>query len=167
MSEVRGVVPAIVTNVDDPLHQGRIKVSFQWLDETHETDWIRIATMMAGGGRGTHFIPEVRDEVLIAFQQNDPRAPYVVGFLWNGQDAPPAEHVRDRAIVSRNGHMIRFLDSTPDGGNLGALIVQDAHGNYIVMTNGKISVHAVGLLEITAPTITLNGRVVAPNGNPI
>lgn len=167
MSEVHGVVTGLVTNVDDPLHQGRIKISFSWLDQTHETDWVRIATMMAGNGRGSHFIPEVNDEVLVAFQHGDPRAPYVIGFLWNGQDATPAQHVRDRAIVSRNGHMIRFIDSTPTAGNRGALIVQDAHGNSIVMTNGKVTITSVGLLEVTAVSITLNGRVVAPNGNPI
>jgi hypothetical protein len=91
----------------------------------------------------------------------------VIGYLWNGKDAPPGEDVRDRRITSKNGHTIRFLDSTPDGGSKGAIVIQDAHKNSITMSNGKISIHSQGVLEITAPHITLNGRIVAPNGNPI
>jgi len=112
-------------------------------------------------------MPEVQDEVLIGFDQGATRTPYVVGFLWNGVDSPPSQDVRDRRIMSANGHTIRFLDSTPSGGSLGALVIEDGHGNAITMSNGKITIRATGVLEVTAPTITLNGRIVAPNGNPI
>jgi uncharacterized protein involved in type VI secretion and phage assembly len=167
MSEMRGVVPGLVTNVDDPLHQGRVKVTFPWLDGEHETDWVRIATLMAGNQRGSFFMPEPRDEVLVAFEHGNPRVPYVIGFLWNGQDHPPADNVHDRKLVSVNGHTIRFIDSTPVGGSKGALIIEDAHGNRIVMSNGKITVASTGVLELRGATLTLNGRVVAPNANPI
>jgi uncharacterized protein involved in type VI secretion and phage assembly len=167
MSSVNGMVIGLVTNVADPLQQNRIKVHFPWLDDAQETDWIRIATMMAGGGRGSMFMPEVNDEVLVAFEHGDTRFPYVMGFLWNGQDAPPGQDVRDRKIVSKNGHQIRFLDSTPSGGSLGALIIEDAHGNRITMSNGQIHIKSTCVLALDAPTITLNGRLVAPNANPI
>jgi uncharacterized protein involved in type VI secretion and phage assembly len=167
MSEMRGVVPGLVTNVDDPLHQGRVKVTFPWLDAQHETDWVRVATLMAGGQRGSFFMPEPRDEVLVAFEHGNPRVPYVVGFLWNGQDHPPADNVHDRKLVSVNGHMIRFIDATPVGGSKGALVIEDAHGNRIVMSNGKITIASTGVLELRGATLTLNGRVVAPNANPI
>lgn len=167
MSKINGVVIGLVTNLADPLQQNRVKLHFPWQDDGHETDWVRIATMMAGGGRGSMFMPEVNDEVLVAFEHGDPRFPYVVGFLWNGQDAPPGQDVRDRKIVSANGHQIRFLDSTPNGGSLGALIIEDAHGNTITMSNAQISVKSTCVLALEGKTITLNGRVVAPNGNPI
>lgn len=163
MSRMSGVVVGLVTKVD----VGRIKVNFPWLDDNHETDWIRIATMMSGDNRGSFFMPEPQDEVLLGFDQGDPRIPYVVGYLWNGKDSPPGQDVRDRRMTSRNGHSIRFLDSTPDGGSLGALVIEDAHHNRITMSNGKISIDSPGILEITASTITLNGRVVSPNLNPI
>lgn len=163
MSKIPGMVVGLVTQVD----VGKIKVNFPWLDETHESDWIRIATMMSGDNRGSFFMPERNDEVLLGFDKGDPRTPYVVGYLWNGQDAPPGQDVRDRRITSKNGHSLRFLDATPSGGSMGALVIQDAHGNVITMSNGKISISSRAVLEITAPTITLNGRVVAPNGNPI
>lgn len=167
MSTVNGMVIGVITNTGDPLKQNRVKVHFPWLDDAQEMDWIRIATMMAGGGRGSMFMPEVKDEVLVAFEHGDTRFPYVIGFLWNGQDAPPGQDVRDRKIVSKNGHQIRFLDSTPSNGNMGALIIEDAHGNRITMSNGKITVKSTSILALEGRMITLNGRVVAPNANPI
>lgn len=163
MSQINGLCIGLVTQVD----VGKIKVNFPWLDENHESDWVRIATAMSGDNRGSFFMPEVKDEVLIGFDKGDTRTPYVVGFLWNGVDAPPGQDVRDRRITSKNGHSIRFLDSTPNGGSLGALVIEDAHGNAITMSNGKITIRSQGVLELTSPHIVLNGRIVAPNGNPI
>ena len=142
MSQINGVVIGLVTNVNDPEKNGRIKVRFPWLDDQHETDWIQIATMVAGNFRGSSFMPEVNDEVLLAFDHGDVRFPYVIGFLWNGQDQPP-------------------------GGGKGGLVIEDAHGNTISMSNGKIVIKSVGVVEIKGATITINGRVVAPNANPI
>jgi uncharacterized protein involved in type VI secretion and phage assembly len=171
MSKVDGVVVGIVTQVEDPAQLGRVKVNFPWLEDQHETDWIRIATMFGGPGKGSQFIPEVQDEVLVAFENGNTRMPYVIGHFWNGKDKPPAQHVRDRRLQSRNGHMIRFLDSTPQNGDKGALIIEDAHGNRITMANGKIKIESVCILEIEAKQIVLQGpgykRVVAQNSNPI
>jgi len=171
MSHINGVVIGLVTNVNDPDHQGRIKANYPWLGPNHETDWLRIATVMAGKGRGSFFMPEVNDEVLVAFEHGDARFGHVVGFLWNGQDQPPAQDVRERKIQSKNGHAIRFLDSTPAGGNLGALVIEDAHGNRITMSNAKITIKSVGVLQLEGATIVLKAsgtrRVVSPSMNPI
>jgi phage baseplate assembly protein V len=175
MSVINGVVVGLVTRVDDPRKLGRIKVHFPWLDEKHETDWVRIATMMAGGDRGSFFMPEVNDEVLVAFEHGDARFPFVVGFLWNGQDKPPAKDVRDRILKSKNGHQIRFLDSTPSGGSKGALVIEDAHGNRITMSNAKIMIKSTATLQLDAPSVVIQGkvkgkgykRVIAPNNNDI
>jgi len=171
VSQVNGVVIALVTNVNDPNHQGRIKVHFPWLAPNHETDWIRIATAMAGNGTGSFLMPNVEDEVLVAFEHGDARFPYVVGFMWNGKDHTPAEDVRERVIRSKNGHAVRFLDSTPSGGSMGAIVIEDAHQNRITLSNGKIVIKATGVLELEAPTVVIKGpgyrRVVVPNFNPI
>ena len=168
MAIVNGVVVGTVTAVNA---NGQVKVNMPWLDQAHETDWIRIATMMSGGNAGSFFMPNVQDEVLVAFDHGDTRYPYVVGFMWNGQDLPPGTDVRDRKLVSKNGHQIRFLDSTPSGGSLVALVIQDAHGNKVTMSNGKVHIESVAVLEIFAPTIILSGpgysRVITPNSNPI
>lgn len=163
MSTMNGVVIGLVTQVKP----GQVKVTYPWLDAQHETDWVRIAAPMSGNGRGCFIMPELHDEVLLAFDQGNPRLPYVIGFLWNGADTPPGSDVRDRRLTSRNGHTIRFLDSTPSGGSLGALIIEDAHGNKIVMSNGKISIRAMGVLDLDAPHVTIKGRPVAAGFNPI
>jgi phage baseplate assembly protein V len=163
MDKIDGVVIGIVTSVQP----GQVKVNYKWLSDDHRTDWIRIATAMSGADRGSFFMPEPGDEALVAFNQGDARDPVIIGFLWNGQDQPPGQDVRDRRITSRNGHEIRFLDSTPSHGSVGALVITDAHGNTITMSNGKITIAASSLLEIRADHVTINGRIVAGGPNPI
>jgi uncharacterized protein involved in type VI secretion and phage assembly len=149
-----------------------VKASFAWLDASHETDWIRVATMMAGNDRGSFFMPEVNDEVLLAFEQGDPRFAYVVGFLWNDKDKPPAQHVRERVFKSKNGHTIRFLDSTPKGGDKGAVIIEDAHQNRVVLRNSLVLIESRGHVVIDGASITFKVagkavRVLRSDGNPV
>src|SRR5262245_61778369 len=87
-----GVYPAQVTDIKDPDSMGRVKVKLPWSPDTGSESyevWARIATLMAGNNRGTWFIPDAEDEVLVAFEAGNPARPYVVGALWNGQDSPP------------------------------------------------------------------------------
>ena len=109
-----GVVIGIVTNNQDPDELGRVKVKFPWLSDADESAWARVAVLMAGKERGTYFLPEVEDEVLVAFEHGDLRFPYVIGSLWNGKDAPPAKNEDGknnvRLIKSRSGHVIRLTD---------------------------------------------------------
>jgi phage baseplate assembly protein gpV len=161
MSTINGAVIGLVTQVEP----GRVKVNYPWLDEHHESDWVRVATAMSGNGRGSFFMPEINDEVLLIFDQGNPRIPYVVGFLWNGKDEPPGQDVRDRRLTSLRHPGFRCLDATPSNGSVGAVVIQDGHGNRIVMSNSKITIQATGLLELDALTVTINGRVVAGGPN--
>jgi uncharacterized protein involved in type VI secretion and phage assembly len=110
-----GVAAGIVTNNHDPDGLGRIKVRFPWLSDSNETNWIRITTTMAGAGRGAFFLPEVGDEVLVAFEHGDINRPFVIGALWNGVDTPPETNSDGnnniRKIRSRSGHEIIFDDN--------------------------------------------------------
>jgi uncharacterized protein involved in type VI secretion and phage assembly len=112
---IAGVVVGIVTNNKDPDGMGRVKVRFPWRDDEDESFWARVATMMAGSDRGSYFLPEVDDEVLIAFDHGDVHHPYVIGALWNGKDKPPEENSDGknniRKIRSRSGHEIILDDS--------------------------------------------------------
>lgn len=171
-SQITGLMVGIVADVEDPLGQGRIRVRFPALGSDALSNWAPIAAAMAGDDRGTWFPPELGDEAVVAFDRGDPSWPVVLGFLWNGVDAAPSTSVRERLIRSFNGHTIRFLDPTPtDGGNVGGIAIEDASGNSIVLTNGKVTVHAAGVLELDAATIVLTSagvrRVVTPNANPI
>lgn len=116
---IYGVVVGVVTNNQDPEKMGRVKLRFPWLNETDESNWARVATMMAGPDRGTWFLPEVDDEVLVAFGHGDVRFPYVVGSLWNGVDAPPRDNGdgqnNERVIRTRLGHELVFGDEDGKG----------------------------------------------------
>ena len=109
-----GVYPALVSDVKDPDGQGRVKVTLPWSPDASNARyeaWARLATMMGGKNRGSWFIPDPNDEVLVVFEAGDPRRPYVVGGLWNGADKPPASMdgagKNDRKVLrSRNGVMI-------------------------------------------------------------
>jgi phage baseplate assembly protein V len=162
-----GVYEGIVSDVNDPGKEGRIKIKMPWFDPLMETEWCRVRQFYAGNGYGAFFIPNVGDEVLIAFIQGDMRQPIILGGLYNGVDKPPSEDPRERMICSRNGHKIRFIDSTPSSGDMGALIIEDAHGNRITLSNGKIALSSVSILEVKAPIVTINGRVVQPSPSPI
>jgi uncharacterized protein involved in type VI secretion and phage assembly len=171
MANTNGVVIGLVKSLEDPENLGRIQVTFPWLSGDNESRWARVATLMAGGDRGSWFMPEIDDEALVAFDHGDIQSPYIIGFLWNGPDRPPSEQPRERMLRSLNGHTIRFLDSTPDAGDRGALIIEDAHGNRIILSNSKITIRSTAVLELNAPVITLQGpgyrRVVSPNNNPL
>lgn len=114
-SKINGVVTAVVTNNKDEEGMGRVKVTFPWLAENDESHWARVATMMAGNDRGIYFLPEVGDEVLVAFEHGDIHYPYIVGSLWNGKDK--VHETNDdgknnlRVIKSRSGHKV-ILDDT-------------------------------------------------------
>jgi len=112
--KIFGVVIGVVTNNQDPDKLGRVKVRFPWLDDDDESNWARIATTMAGNKRGTFFLPEVDDEVLVAFEHGNVSKPFVIGALWNGVDAPVHDNADGknnlRVIHSRAGHELIFND---------------------------------------------------------
>jgi uncharacterized protein involved in type VI secretion and phage assembly len=112
---IKGVAIGIVTDNKDPQGMGRVKVHFPWVEGRGDSHWARISALMAGKNRGTVFLPEVDDEVLVAFEKGDIRHPYILGALWNGQDNPPEKNADGknniRKIKSRSGHEIIFDDS--------------------------------------------------------
>ncbi|MEM1167737.1 MAG: phage baseplate assembly protein V [Cyanobacteria bacterium P01_H01_bin.35] len=132
-----GVTIGIVTNNKDPEGLGRIKVKFPWLSEDEESYWARILTPMAGNDRGIYFLPEVDDEVLVAFGQGDMNVPYILGALWNGKDKPPAQNDdgknNQRMIKSRSGHQI-ILDDTEGEEQI---IIQDKTGQNQILIDSK------------------------------
>jgi uncharacterized protein involved in type VI secretion and phage assembly len=113
---IYGVAIGIVTNNKDPEKLGRVKVSLPWRGESDETFWARVASPMAGKGRGMVFYPEVDDEVLVAFEQGDVNYPYIIGSLWNSKDIPPETDNSGknniRKIKSRSGHELTFDDTS-------------------------------------------------------
>lgn len=148
----RGVMIGIVTNNKDPEGLGRIKVKYPSLDDIDESPWIRIAAPMAGEQRGFYCLPEINDEVLVAFEQGDIHRPYMLGVLWNGPDKPPRPNnsivgsdgkVNKRIIRSRSGHEI-ILDDT------------DGQEKITIVAKGDLIIEATGKIIIKGASIDLN-----------
>jgi hypothetical protein len=123
---IYGVVVGIVTNNSDPSQLGRVKVMLPHLGASPpaESNWCRMISFGGGGlpgmGSGIYYIPEVGDEVLVAFEHGDPNYPYVLGTLWNQIAMPPpptggaflmGPKVARRVIRSRSGHEITLNDA--------------------------------------------------------
>jgi uncharacterized protein involved in type VI secretion and phage assembly len=152
MGKVPGVVTGVVKSVEDPDQQGRVQVSFPFLGGQNDSTWAPVATLMAGGGRGSWFMPEVGDEVLVAFNQEDVAHPFIIGFLWNGQDKPPVTDTDISAKVRRlrtvSGHRIDFDDT----GGSEKITIHTQGGHEIVMDDspgaGNISITTKGTQKI-------------------
>ena len=154
-----GVYPALVTNnKNDANDYGYVKLKYPWLDDTVESNWARVVIPGGGANRGIYFMPEVNDEVLVAFEFGDFDHPYVVGGLYNGQDAPAAAltdvvasgKVKTRVIKTRTGHTVTFVDE--DSGEE-YIDIKDAKGNTELKfdtANKKITMTSQGEIEINA-----------------
>jgi uncharacterized protein involved in type VI secretion and phage assembly len=163
ISQWYGVVPALVTNNNDPDNHGRVKVKFPWLSTQEESNWARLCAPGAGNERGMWWMPEVNDEVLVAFEQGDFNRPLILGGLWNGQDKSPetvANTVKGgkvvrRTIKSRLGHTIRFVDEDSEkyieivDSAQGTQIKLDAKTNELTITcKGDVKVNSKGKANI-------------------
>lgn len=161
-----GVVVGIVTNNQDPDGLGRVKVRFPWLSDEDESHWARVLTPMAGNNRGLYLLPEVDDEVLVAFQHGDIRFPYVLGALWNGKDKPPADNADGknnlRTLKSRSGHIIRLDDS--DGAEKIEIIDKSTKNSIVIDTAANtitIAADADITIKASSGKLTLEGKGIA------
>ena len=150
-----GVVVGIVTNNQDPDNMHRVKVRFPWLSADDDSNWARVATPMAGNGRGMYFLPEVDDEVLVAFEHGSIEHPYIVGSLWNGKDQAHENNSdkenNNRGLKSRCGHIIRLCDRS--GSESIEIIDKTGNNKITIETSGnKISIEATGDISITSQT---------------
>jgi phage protein D len=153
-----GVVIGQVSDVKDPLDQGRVTLTFPWLSDTYVSGWARTAQAGAGKDRGALVVPEVGDEVLVSFERGDMRRPFVIGGLHNGKDVPqPGEvpvidsasgAVNRRSVVSRRGHRIDLLDQ--DGKKEG-VTVATGDGKLLLELDAvgtKVTVHSDGTVTV-------------------
>lgn len=127
MKRHHGVVIGIVKSLADPDSEGKVQVEFPWLQESKRSSWAPIAVPMAGKNRGVYFMPEIDDEVLVAFEHGDFNHPFVIGFLWNGVDNPPETQPEHRLIKTPGGHEIRFEDKAGEK-------------KVVLKTNGKLKI---------------------------
>ena len=154
-----GVLPGIVVDNVDPLGQGRVKVRINAVfPPRHPGElWVRVATMMAGNGRGSWLMPDIDDEVLVACDAYDSNLAYVVGALWSDARTPPEtmqpgnykKVLRSRkgvevAIDDQDGQE-SFVVRTPGGQKLtlrdgaNSVEVKDTNGNSLRLDSSGIT----------------------------
>jgi uncharacterized protein involved in type VI secretion and phage assembly len=160
--KVYGVVVGIVTNNQDPEKLGRVKVKYPWLSDSEESHWARMATLMAGRDRGSFYLPEVDDEVLLAFEHGDVRFPYVIGMLWNGKDTPRYDNSDGRndlrAITSRSGHEFIFNDNDQQGN-----VTIHTRKNHVITLDDSAGGEKISIVDTTGS----NSVVIDSNQNSI
>jgi uncharacterized protein involved in type VI secretion and phage assembly len=178
---VPGVVNAVVTAAKDPENQGRVKVKFPVLSDTYESWWARTVQAGAGASRGAVVLPEVGDEVLVAFGHGSFQQPFVLGGLYNGKDQPDkpwADHVgstdgavQRRAFVSRSGMLVEFLESpdgeqltvSTNGGKHKISLVQKPDAVIEILSEGPVNVTAKKDVSVTTSTgdVVIKGKKVS------
>lgn len=152
-----GLAEALVVNNKDPLGEGRVKLTYPWLDQSMETEWCRVCQLYAGNGYGSFFVPEEKDEVLVAFVHGDLREPIVLGGLYNGKDKPAGQRSssQDRKVIrTKAGHTLTFDDTN---GSEKITIFDKSEKNSIVIdtTAGSITITAKDKLTLTANSIEI------------
>ena len=185
----------LVTDNKDPKGWGRVKVKFPTLTEDHASNWARVVAPGAGPNRGVYWLPEVNDEVLVAFEHGDMHRPYVIGGVWNGTDPTPRTigdtvtgGVRLRVSKTRLGHQAWFVDEDKGAEKKGYYIqtvaghwirfndtekfveIETAGGHKVrlddmnksisISSTGTMKITAQAQIEISAPTIKVNGTGV-------
>jgi uncharacterized protein involved in type VI secretion and phage assembly len=167
-SRVLGVTLGVVTDLNDPRHLGRVKVKLPWLSETVESAWAQIATAWAGQQRGSYLIPEVDDEVVVAFRHGDLRYPIVLGFVWSDTSRPPEVDpaVQRRELRSRSGHALIFQDLLANE----KVVLQSQAGHTVSLDDSaggaKITIaDSTGVLSIVLDTVNLSITINASSGN--
>jgi uncharacterized protein involved in type VI secretion and phage assembly len=160
---------ATVVSVQDPRNLNQVQVRLYNADAIAGQDgpiWARVAVPFAGGKRGAFFIPDVGDEVVVAFLAGDPRGAIVLGSLWNGQDAAPetiggsGQSVDRWTLTGKAGTRIAIVEqpassatinlSTP-GGLTGTLTDQDGSIQFSDSSQTEVRIDSSGI-TINAPT---------------
>ena len=183
--EISGLVVGVVTNNSDMGKAGRVKVKYAGLPDDTESNWARVLSTSGGKNRGIVFLPEVDDEVLVGFENNDTRRPVVLGALFSKKNTlpeatkllGPGNKVNYRRITSRLGHIIEFADGTAPtmqhvliqlGGSatthklrLGAdrFDIEMAMGKPLLIKvgNAKFEITAAGDINIEGKAINIKG----------
>jgi len=167
-----GVVTAVVTNTDDPSAWGRVKVKFPWMADDAESGWARVVSVGGGPDAGFSVTPEVGDEVAVIFEHGDFNRPFVLGGLWNGQHAIPAEvsgaGSGEKPLVrswhSRTGHFIAMHDNAD---NKVQIVTAGGHTVLIDDANKKVEVSTSGGHKLTLDDQGKKAEVSSSGGHKI
>jgi len=167
VSALHGLQTGVVTQIDsDPDSESRIKVRLPIISESEEGIWARIATLDAGNQRGSFFLPEVGDEVIVGFINNDPRDAVILGMVHSSALPAPLtaeESNPQKGFITRSEMKLIFDDEkkaftveTPGGKKIildedgDTITISDDHQNKLMMDSDGIVIESLGKIEIKA-----------------
>lgn len=164
---VSGLQIGVVTQIEnDPLGEHRLMVRIPVINDQDEGTWVRVASLDAGNNRGAYFRPEIGDEVVVGFLNDDPRHPIALGALNSSAKPAPIESKDDnheKGFVTRSGMKWIFNDEkknmiieTPDGNKIllsgedKSIAIQDQHGNKLLFNAEGITLESAKNVTIKA-----------------
>lgn len=164
---INGLHAGVVTKLEqDPEGNFRIKVKVPLIDEHEEGTWARVATLDAGNERGSFFLPELQDEVILGFINDDPRQAVVLGMMHSKKNAAPvtaSDANNEKGFYTRSKMKLVFDDdkksitiSTPKNkaiiidDNDGSITLKDEMNNKIVMNSSGISIESASDIQLKA-----------------
>jgi len=161
---------ALVLDNDDPDNLGRVRVTLPALPGGPEL-WARVVSPLAGPDRGSCFLPEIDDEVLVSFAQGDFSSAYVLGGLWGTQRLPPESIGKSgndvKSIKTRSGHLLEFNDSdgsesiTLKDNNGNAIVIKTSENRITITSQAKMEIKADKNITLTADSITLEAKEIS------
>ena len=166
MAPMHGLHIGVAVELADPDGEHRVLVKLPVLDNEARGVWARVAMLDAGDNRGTFFRPEIGDEVVVGFLNDDPRDPVVLGMLHSSAKAPWRTADDDNHIKgyhSRTSMRMEFDDEktiltvdTPAGNKLilneddSSITIEDQHGNLIKMNDAGIEINSISDIKMEA-----------------
>lgn len=181
---VQGLQIGIVTSLEDPDGDNRVQVKFPVISTSEDGVWARVSTLDAGDTRGTFFLPEVGDEVIVGFINNDPSHPVILGMVNSSAKPAPftaANDNNEKGYVSREKLKMTFNDDeksfkleTPGGNKItlsdkdGNIKIEDQNGNTITMESAGITIESASALKLKAAadlTIEAVNVTVSPSSS--
>ncbi len=165
---INGLQIGIVVSNEDPDGEHRVRVRMPLVDNEDEGTWARVSSLDAGEERGFFFRPEIDDEVILGFLDDDPRQAIILGMLHSSAKPAPLEGSDDnheKVFQSRSGMKLYFDDDkkkmeleTPEGNKISldedeqALTISDQNGNKIEMTSDGIKIDSSAEIIFQAAT---------------
>ena len=180
---IHGLHVGLVTDLEDPGGEFRVKVRMPMISMSDEGVWCRVATLDAGNNRGSFFRPEIGDEVVLGFFDDDPRYPVVIGMLHSGKNASPispANSNNEKGFTTRSGMKMIFDDDkksftlqTPAGKKIiideqgKQFLLADENGNSIEMKPDGMTIKSSGTLTLSGGTVSISGGGISAKGSDV
>jgi Rhs element Vgr protein len=173
---INGLHTGIVTKLEkDPDGNFRIKVKVPLVDEKEDGIWARVSTLDAGNDRGSFFLPELKDEVVLGFINDDPRQAVVLGMLNSKKNAAPvtaSDKNNEKGFYTRSKMKLVFDDDQPSvtiitpkkksiviNDKDGSIVLKDELNNKITMDSNGISIESAKDINLKATgQVIVNGK---------